>query len=100
MATYSEIQAQIEQLKQQAEAVRKEETQSAIAQIRQLMADFNLSIEDIQGSKTKGRKVKVVGSAKYRNPETGKTWSGRGRQPQWIIDAEAAGKSREEFAIA
>lgn len=100
MATYSEIQAQIEQLKQQAEAVRKEEVQSAIAQIRQLMADFNLSIDDIQGGKVRTRKVKAVGNAKYRNPETGQTWSGRGRQPQWIIAAEEAGKNRDEFAIA
>jgi DNA-binding protein H-NS len=37
--------------------------------------------------------------AKYRNPETGSTWSGRGRMPIWLKVAEAEGKSRESFAI-
>ncbi|WP_442873318.1 H-NS family nucleoid-associated regulatory protein [Cupriavidus sp. USMAA2-4] len=31
--------------------------------------------------------------AKYRNPKTGQTWSGRGRAPAWI------GKQRERFLI-
>ena len=38
----------------------------------------------------KGEKV----SPKYRNPETGDTWTGRGREPGWI-----KGKNREEFAL-
>ena len=32
--------------------------------------------------------------AKYRNPKTGETWSGRGRSPAWL-----AGKNRERFLI-
>jgi DNA-binding protein H-NS len=36
---------------------------------------------------------------KYRNPETGKTWSGRGKRPQWIQDALAVGKSVADYAI-
>jgi DNA-binding protein H-NS len=31
---------------------------------------------------------------KYRDPETGATWSGRGVAPRWI-----AGKDREAFLI-
>ncbi|MEX3629732.1 MAG: H-NS histone family protein [Burkholderia sp.] len=26
-------------------------------------------------------------AAKYRHPDTGATWSGRGRQPKWIAQA-------------
>ncbi len=36
--------------------------------------------------------------AKYRNPETGETWSGRGRMPKWLALAEGHGRSRDEFA--
>jgi DNA-binding protein H-NS len=36
--------------------------------------------------------------AKYRDPETGATWSGRGRTPKWLVLAEEQGRSREEFA--
>ena len=37
-------------------------------------------------------------AVKYRNPETGATWSGRGRMPKWLALAEEQGRSREEFA--
>src|SRR4029453_6995236 len=37
----------------------------------------------------------TVGVAKYRDPETGKTWTGRGKPPNWI----AAAKDRTPFLI-
>ncbi|WP_425126899.1 H-NS histone family protein [Burkholderia cepacia] len=37
---------------------------------------------------------KRVVFAKYRNPETGETWSGRGRAPVWI-----AVQNRKQFRI-
>ena len=36
--------------------------------------------------------------AKYRDPETGKTWAGVGMTPLWIKEHEKAGKSRDQFA--
>jgi DNA-binding protein H-NS len=38
-------------------------------------------------------------AAKYRDPETGETWSGRGRVPGWIAAAKESGKGLEKFAI-
>ncbi|WP_323025735.1 H-NS histone family protein [Castellaniella sp.] len=38
--------------------------------------------------------------AKYRNPETGDTWSGLGKRPAWLRAAEESGRSRSEFLIA
>ena len=46
-------------------------------------------------STTKGTKV----AAKYRHPETGQTWSGRGILPKWMTEEIAKGKKREDFAI-
>ena len=40
-------------------------------------------------------KAPVVSIAKYRDPDTGKTWSGKGKRPQWF-DAGRA----EDFLIA
>jgi DNA-binding protein H-NS len=37
--------------------------------------------------------------AKYRHPETGETWSGRGSAPGWLKRLEAEGRSRGEFAV-
>jgi DNA-binding protein H-NS len=39
------------------------------------------------------------GSVKYRNAETGETWSGRGLQPKWIQVAIASGKTLADFAV-
>jgi len=37
---------------------------------------------------------------KYRNPmELSETWSGRGKQPRWLVAALKTGRSIEEFVI-
>ncbi|TAK95212.1 MAG: H-NS histone family protein, partial [Aquabacterium sp.] len=36
---------------------------------------------------------------KYRNAQTGETWTGRGLQPKWVQAAVASGKKLEDFAI-
>ena len=89
-----------------AEALRQEKQEEAkaalLAKWQAEAAENNLSLDTIlagqQPAQGQGRKVrrgngdKVV--AKFRDPETGKTWSGRGREPVWI-----KGKDREEFKI-
>ncbi len=37
--------------------------------------------------------------AKYRDPDSGKTWSGRGMAPAWMREYEKAGRKRVEFEI-
>jgi len=46
-------------------------------------------------SRTKGSKV----APKYRHPETGATWTGRGIPPKWLAAELAQGRTREEFLI-
>lgn len=36
---------------------------------------------------------------KYRNPASMETWSGRGKQPRWLIAALKAGHTIQEFEI-
>jgi len=36
---------------------------------------------------------------RFRNPDTDETWSGRGKQPRWLIAATEAGRSIDEFRI-
>ncbi len=35
---------------------------------------------------------------KYRHPETGQTWSGRGLAPRWIVEARDQGRDLSDFA--
>lgn len=98
MPTYKELQAQIEALKQQAEAQRKVEIAGVIADIRAKMQEFGITLADLsprRGSSTKGSSV----APKYRHPQTGETWSGRGKMPRWLQAAVDAGQSKESFRI-
>jgi DNA-binding protein H-NS len=36
---------------------------------------------------------------KYRHPETGTTWTGRGIPPKWLAAELAQGRSRDDFLI-
>lgn len=99
MASYKELVAQAEALMKQAEAARKTEIAGVIADINAKMAEYGITVADLGGTAKKAAGGKSVVAAKYRNTATGETWSGRGRAPVWLSDAEAAGKTREEFLI-
>lgn len=100
MATLSELLAQKAELERQIAETQRAERADAIAQIRQLMAQYGLDMADItgrSGSVVRAPAAKVA--AKYRDPATGQTWSGRGLQPNWLKAALAGGKSLSDFAL-
>jgi DNA-binding protein H-NS len=100
MASYQEILNQIENLKQQAEDARKQEMATAISEIKHIMSKFDISPADLGFSgRGKGKGKGGTVAAKYRDPISGKTWSGRGRRPTWVVAVEAAGKSLDSFKI-
>ena len=95
MATYKELLAQKQALDARLEEARKSESAEAIHQVRTIVAEYGLTEADVfpRGGKADGRKGKMV-AIKYRDPETNKTWTGRGKPPLWI-----AGKDREQFLV-
>ena len=103
MSKLTALKKQIAALEAQAERIAKEEMSSAIAKVKGIMAEFNLTIEHLTqavGGKraAKKTKAKAASVAKYADPKTGKTWSGFGRAPGWIAgvrdrDAFLVGKS-------
>ncbi len=94
MATYQELQAQIAELQVQAEQARKQEISGAIAQIKTLMAQYGITVADL-GKSQRSFAVKEPVPPKYRDPATGKTWTGRGKPPKWIADT----KNRSQYLI-
>ncbi|MGQ0730361.1 H-NS histone family protein [Acidovorax sp.] len=95
MQTYKELVAQREALELQIAKARALELSEAVSQVRNLIAEHGLTQEDVFSAKS-GRTGKITGPvpAKYRDPVTGATWTGRGRAPLWIAD-----KDRTQFAI-
>lgn len=97
MATYQELLKQREALSQQIEEARKREIADAVAKVRALVAEYQLSAQDVFPSGRKARAGSAAGTKvapKYRDPATGQTWTGRGKAPKWID-----GKDRNQFLI-
>lgn len=70
----------------------------AQAKLEEMAREMGFSLAEFTGGKSKGKSS--VGVPKYVHPEDpSKTWSGRGRQPQWFKDAIASGKSEQDLAI-
>ena len=95
MTSYAEYVEQIAKLQSLAEAARKDELSGAIKTIKDLMQQHGITVEDLAGgSRAKPAKVKSSVPAQFKNPESGETWTGRGRAPRWLD-----GKDKEQFRI-
>lgn len=103
LATVAELLEQRAALEKQIAEAQREERASAIAQVRALMSQYGLSAADLAGRaagpKAPRAKSGSTVAPKYRDPATGKTWSGRGLKPTWLRTALANGKSLGDFAI-
>ena len=85
-------------IKKAAETERK----AALAAARMAAKEHGFDLDELVGGGPIG-KAKAAGAKnppKFRNPDNpDQTWSGRGRRPAWVNEAEAAGKSLEDMAI-
>lgn len=118
--TYAQIVKQIEALQKDAEKAKRKETQGIIAQIRETIAAYGLTAEDLGlASAAKGRTKAAEGASPVRKravrgkvakaakpapvvkfrDDAGHTWGGIGKRPQWLRDALNAGRTLEEFAV-
>ena len=70
----------------------------ARAKVEALARDLGYSLAELVGTETRATRAPAV--AKYRHPENAAlTWSGRGRKPQWFVDALATGMTKSDLAI-
>jgi DNA-binding protein H-NS len=78
---------------------------SFLDDVKAKAASLGMSLADLVGLGNGRAAVKETSAggsgppAKFRNPKTGETWSGRGRPARWITELEAKGRKREEFRV-
>ena len=100
MTSLKELLSQIETLQSQVAEVRQKEVSDAIAKVRSIIDEYQLTAADIfpntraPKSSSSGKRSGGKVAAKYRDPMTGKTWSGRGLAPKWL-----AGKNKDDYLI-
>lgn len=94
--SYKELLAEREALEQAITQARQQEIASAVTRVRELVAEYGLTQKDVFPGRAPRAAGKTGGkvAAKYRDPATGQTWTGRGKPPKWID-----GKDRSQFLI-
>lgn len=107
------LEKEILRLQKQAAVLEQKQRSPVISEVVRTMRQYDITPQEIEAAfNRKGRgpakraakaasapTVRTPVPPKYRNPETDATWSGRGKPPRWISDAESEGKSRDSFLI-
>jgi len=123
--TYAQLLKEIEQLSGEAETLRAHEKTAAVREVRATIEAFGLIPQELFGTKrgtglgskrggnvggnvgpnlgvAKGsglnKKVSLSTSPKFTDG-AGKFWVGRGKRPDWLRSALAAGRDLSEFAV-
>jgi len=112
------IKIRIEKLQKQLRAAEATKT-PAINRVRVLMKKLGVTMADLSGNKSHGRRGRPpkapsssmprAADAKAKRPrrkvavkfrdDKGNTWTGRGKLPRWLSEAEKNGKSRDSYRI-
>lgn len=76
---------------------RVSDAQATKEALRAMAEKAGFDIKELFG---KRGSPKGAGVAKYRNPkDTSQTWTGRGRKPNWLVEAVKKGAKLDSFAI-
>ncbi|MEK8051395.1 H-NS histone family protein [Ideonella sp. DXS22W] len=109
--TLAQIQSQIDKLQKEAQALRAKEISGVVARIKEAIAHYGLTPQELFGEtaskKPRGKVAKASGKAVAKKPATppkyrddaGNTWTGHGKRPNWFKAALAAGKTAADLEI-
>ena len=98
----AELRALQDQVQQEIKSKEKEELTAAREKILAIAQNAGISLKELMGSapKTKGGVVKAKVAVQYRHPgDASLQWTGRGRQPKWVQEWVAGGKSVDELRV-
>jgi len=113
-AQQAKIEKEIGKLRKRAELLHTKRRKPVVASIIRSMREYNITPEEIaaafgkpartpaavrKGAAPAAPRAKRAVAPKYRHPDTGETWSGRGKAPRWLTAAEAEGAKRDSFLI-
>lgn len=85
--SYRQVKARIRALEAEADQLRRRELRAILIDIRLKIREYGITPEQLFGPD-------LTDLVRYRNPESGQTWNGMGRPPNWI-----KGKDRALFLV-
>lgn len=108
--TLPEVGQLIEDLERERDAKLADARAALLQEIEERSAALGLTAAQLISGRQAGGRVETKRAkgkraaaepteVRYRDPETGGTWTGNGRIPKWMKEAEAQGRNREEFRV-
>lgn len=107
--TLAQVRKQIEKLEKEADRLKTSEAAGVVQRIKTAIDSYGLTAEDLFGNSTRlaakrqkaaAKKIKKSPApAKYRDKQTGKTWTGHGKRPGWFVEAIEGGAKAQEMAV-
>jgi DNA-binding protein H-NS len=95
--SYAELVKFNERLQQAIADKRSEDAAATKEQLRAMAEKAGFDVNELFG---KRRGKRGASSVKYRNPkDASQTWTGRGRKPNWIVEAVKKGAKIDSFAV-
>lgn len=91
------LQAQICELQKQAETLLTQKKSAAILEVKAKIKTYGLTTRDLGFLDKPNSMAGVPVPIKYRHGDF--TWTGRGRQPKFIVDYIANGGTLEDLAV-
>ncbi len=85
-----ELLAERDRIDKEIEAAQAVERQAALRQMRYWMTLYQITVEELTERVMAGKRPRARAAPKYWNPQTGQTWSGRGRTPLWLVGQDKA----------
>jgi DNA-binding protein H-NS len=93
-----DLKHQIEDLQKQRDMLLSKERVAAIKDILEKMETFDITAKDLNlgsGNKPKEGRAKVA--VKYKSGTN--AWTGRGKQPKWVVEHLSSGGKLEELLV-
>lgn len=111
----AKINKEIEKLQKQALILQIKSRKPVISSLIRTMKEHGISPDEVASAYGKLKSTGKVGPApaksvkaagvkkpvapKYRHAASGATWTGRGKAPLWVVEAEKNGQPRQQFLI-
>jgi DNA-binding protein H-NS len=98
--TVGELQQIADDIANEIQTKREAKKHILLQQFQELLSAEGLTLDDVIGAKRRGRpRKRGTPPVRFRDPDTGKGWSGRGRKPIWLTEKLQAGARLEDFAV-
>lgn len=95
MSELAELQAQILELQKKANRIAIQEKAATLEDIKIKIKTYGITMKELSELVTGNARGHSPVAVKYKHPQNSDlTWTGRGRQPKWMVEYLASGGVR------